>query len=80
MQQNEEGRVSNRVLLQRFAKERNEKQKLAKNLKTAGSNPLGVRIPRPPWGLRPLPVSSGAVWEGLWEGFGARMRFASTPT
>jgi hypothetical protein len=46
MQRNEKVRVSNHTLLQRFAKESNEKQKLAKNLKTAGSNPLGVRVPR----------------------------------
>ncbi len=48
MQRNEKAQASNRPLLQRFAKESNEKQRLAKNLKTAGSNPLGVRVPRPP--------------------------------
>jgi hypothetical protein len=48
MTKNEEGSAFNLLLLQRFAKESNEKQKLAKNLKTAGSNPLGVRVPRPP--------------------------------
>ncbi len=48
MQRNENGRASNHVSLQRFAKESSEKQKLAKNLKTAGSKPLGVRVPRPP--------------------------------
>jgi hypothetical protein len=48
MQKKENGSVSNRVSLQRFAEESNEKHKLTKNLKTAGSNPLGVRIPRPP--------------------------------
>jgi hypothetical protein len=44
MLKNENGTASNRPLLQRFAKESNKKQKLAKNLKTAGSNPLGVDL------------------------------------
>jgi hypothetical protein len=59
---------NNRPLLQRFAKESNEKKKFAKNLKTAGSNPLRVRIPRPPLHLRD---SLRRSWEGFWEGLGS---------
>ncbi len=44
MQKKENGRVSNRALLQRFAEESNEKQKLGKNLKTAAGNRIGVDL------------------------------------
>jgi len=44
MQKHEKGRASNHVSLQRFAKESNERQRLAKNLKTAERKPLGVDL------------------------------------
>jgi hypothetical protein len=62
MPKNENGRASNRVSLQQFEKESNEKQKLAKNLKTAAGNRIGVRIPGPPLDLR------DCLRRG-WEGF-----------
>jgi hypothetical protein len=49
MQENEKGKASSRVSLQRSAKESNEEQILGKNLKTAGRTPFGVRIPGPPF-------------------------------
>jgi len=93
MQKNEKVRASNRVSLQRFVEESNEKQKLAKNLKTAGSNPLGVELrllTQPRSASQPSPPPSAGicglcrflsrdVWEAFWERFTARLRFASNP-
>jgi hypothetical protein len=70
MQKNEDAQAPNRVSRQRFAKESNEKTTLAKNLKTAAGNRIGVRIPGPPLNLRDSLLQS---WEGCWEGFALRI-------
>jgi hypothetical protein len=45
-------------------------------LKTAGSNPLRVRIPRPPLDLRDSRICGSRIWEGFWEGLTASVHIA----